>query len=336
MQSHAQPNTNLQNKSPKSSPSISKYLNRIICGDSLKVLQTMPAESVDCVITSPPYYNLRDYGRAGQIGLESGFDEYLEKLFAVFDEARRVLKSSGTCWVVIGDTYGGSGTAVKQVADYAVYSAKANGKNKHASKAIHTRGGYAKCLLQIPARFAVGMMRRGWILRNEIIWHKPNVLPSSATDRFTVDFEKIFFFVKSRRYYFNQQFEPLENAERLKRRFINPENEQKYKNVAFSAIRRKGIEERRRRMLARGARNKRCVWRIGTSSFAGEHYATFPEKLIETPIRAGCQKGGIVLDPFIGSGTTAVVARKLNRNFIGIDLNPAYVKLARKRIKDQT
>lgn len=316
--------------SPKISPAITKYLNRVLCGDSLKVLRTLPDESVDCIITSPPYYNLRDYGRAGQIGLESGFDEYLEKLFAVFDEARRVLKNSGTCWVVIGDSFGGSGTAVKQVADYA----KARRKHRHAPKTTHARGRYAKCLLQIPSRFAVGMIEKGWILRSEIIWHKPNVLPSSAIDRFTVDFEKIFFFAKNSLYYFKQQFEPLADAERLKRRFFNPESVQKYKYASFSAINQDKIEESRQRILKRGMRNKRCVWTIGTSRFLGEHYATFPERLIETPILAGCPKDGIVLDPFMGSGTTAIVAKKLGRNFIGIDLNPKYMSIAKNRLKN--
>lgn len=328
MQSRTQPQTN----SLKTSPATAKYLNRIICGASLRVLKTLPSESVDCIITSPPYYRLRDYGRAGQIGLENEFDEYLEKLFAVFDEARRVLKNSGNCWVVIGDSFGGSGTAVKPVAGYA----KAHSKHQHALPTIHARGRYAKCLLQIPSRFAVGMIEKNWILRSEIIWHKPNVLPSSAQDRFTVDYEKIFFFVKNSRYYFKQQFEPLADAERLKRRFFNPANEQKYKHAPFSAINRNRIEESWQRILKRGMRNKRCVWTIGTTRFLGEHYATFPERLIETPILAGCPQGGIVLDPFMGSGTTAVVARNLGRNFIGIELNSNYVKLARNRLKNQS
>lgn len=192
---------------------------------------------------------------------------------------------------------------------------------------------YRKSLLQIPSRFSVAMIERGWILRNEIVWHKPNIQPSSAIDRFTVDFEKIYSFAKSRKYFFNQQLEPLKNEERLKRRFINPGNLQKYRNATFSSINQNSIESRRQRMLTRLMRNKRCIWRIGTSNFSGQHFAMFSERLIETPVKAGCPDEGIVLDPFIGSGTTAVVAKRLNRNFIGIEINPQYAALARNRAR---
>lgn len=309
---------------------IKQNLNKIICGGALMTLKKFPDESIDCIVTSPPYWSLRDYGVKNQIGLEKDFNEYLSRLIAVFDEIKRILKPAGTCWVVLGDTYGGSGTGgnLQNRKKEAILKKKKAGLQKFSGVS-----NYRKSLLQLPSRFSVTMIKRGWILRNEIIWHKPNVQPSSAIDRFTVDFEKIYFFVKSRKYYFSRQFEPLENKERLKRRFINPGNKQKYRHISFSSINQSNIEKRRKRMLDRGARNKRCVWKIGTSSFSGQHFATFPEKLIETPVKAGCPEGGIVLDPFIGSGTTAVVAKKLERKFIGIELNPEYVALARNRAR---
>lgn len=302
--------------------------NRIFCGDALEVLRKLPADSIDCVITSPPYYALRDYEVKGQIGLEREFSEYVEKLLIIFDEVKRVLKASGTCWVVIGDTYGGSATSGEIINRYK------NPRNKfnHSPGLTHRRGRYAKCLLQIPARFAIKMIERDWILRNEIIWHKPNCLPQSARDRFTMDFEKIFFFTKNRRYFFKQQFEQLRNPNRLKRRYINPDNPHKWWNTDKKLPVNSAAMERSRSKVLKTGRNMRSVWRIGTAFFKGDHFAVFPEKLIEAPIKAGCPENGIVLDPFIGSGTTAVVAQKLNRRFIGIELNPKYVRIAEQRV----
>ncbi|MGI8467026.1 MAG: DNA-methyltransferase [Pyrinomonadaceae bacterium] len=200
---------------------IEYFTNKIICGDSLKALKTISDESVDCVITSPPYWALRDYGVFGQIGLEPSIEEYLAKLIAVFDEIKRVLKPAGTCWVNFGDTFANK--------------TKGGHRNKPQNNmfdSLTKRATFpklktelnipSKSLCLIPVRFAVRMIERGWILRNEIIWHKPNAMPQSMKDRFTVDFEKIFFFVKGRKYYFRQQFEPLKNPARLNRRLLNP------------------------------------------------------------------------------------------------------------------
>ncbi len=177
-------------------------INKIIKGEALQVLKTFPDESIDMVMTSPPYWTLRDYGVDRQLGLESTFQEYINKLCNIFDEVKRVLKKEGTVWVNIGDTYFGSngnnhnGTGTGTVKQ----KAGVNRVNKIKYKNIII----SKCLIQIPSRFAIEMTNRGWILRNEIIWYKPNAMPSSAKDRFTVDFEKIFFFVKNKRYYFEQ------------------------------------------------------------------------------------------------------------------------------------
>jgi site-specific DNA-methyltransferase (cytosine-N4-specific) len=271
--------------------------NQIVQGHARDVLQELPSQSVDMVITSPPYWALRDYGVAGQIGHEPTVEGYILALTEVFDQAKRVLKDHGTCWVNLGDTYGtGSGAGVRAGKQATNRGTQSNvGWQRHGKAGV---AGFEKCLLQIPSRFALDMAARGWRLRNEIIWHKPNVMPSSAADRFTVDFEKLFFFVKQPQYYFRQQFERLAPG------------------TAFKG------------------RNRRSVWSIPTRPFLEAHFAVFPEALIETPILAGCPEGGVVLDPFIGSGTTALVALRLRRRFVGIELNPAYVDLARQRIVD--
>jgi DNA modification methylase len=308
-------------------------LDHILRGDSLKVLQRLPAESVDCIVTSPPYWALRDYGVKGQLGLEPTFHEYLDKLCAVFDEVRRVLKPQGTCWVNMGDTYsspmkGGGGAG--EVGD----GIFARLKQRAGFGSVKLKTGLpSKTLCQIPARFAIAMTDRGWLLRNEIVWWKPNCMPQSARDRFTVNFEKIFFFVKSRKYYFEQQYEPIKDKKRLARRFFNPHAKRKrvHGDSRIAAFNPKTMEASRRRILKFGSR-KRSVWRVAVRPYPGAHFAVYPPEIVETPIKAGCPKGGIVLDPFIGSGTTALVARKLGRHFIGIELNPQYIRLARQRL----
>lgn len=234
-------------------------LNRILCGDALKVLQRLPTESIDCVVISLPYWSLRDYGVKRQLGLEASPEEYIERLCTVFDEVNRVLKPTGTCWVNLGDAY-------------ATRSSKTAKGLKHSQPILSPSSNLAlnfrrppaplpgKCLVQLPARFALGMIGRGWILRNEIIWYKPNCLPQSARDRFTVDYERLFFFVKQRRYYFQQQFEPLQRKDRLFRRLINPGSRRKrvYGDKYISAINPRSAEASRLRILRYG-RNKRCV-----------------------------------------------------------------------------
>jgi DNA modification methylase len=308
-----------------------QYVNRILCGDALTILKKLPSESVNCVVTSPPYWSLRDYGVAGQIGLEDSFEQYLTALLSVFGEIRRVLQPEGTCWVNLGDTY--STRSSRQGTPQPALSQNSN-KALHFLKPPAPAFVPPKCLLQLPSRFALEMTSRGWTLRNEIIWHKPNCMPSSARDRFTVDFEKLFFFVKSRRYHFMQQFEPLREVKRLMRPLVKESGYRKrqYGDLRIAAINPATAEASRRRMLANG-RNKRCVWQVATRPFRGDHFAVFPPDLIETPILAACPEGGIVLDPFSGAGTTALVARRLNRRFIGIELNPKYVRMSMKRLR---
>lgn len=311
-------------------PSISRYINRIVCGDALPVLTKIPSESINCIVTSPPYWSLRDYGVKEQIGLEDSFDQYLVRLLAVFAEARRVLKPEGTCWVNLGDTY--STRSSRRGTQQPVLSQRSN-KARIFLRPPAPSLLPPKCLLQLPSRFALGMTSQGWTLRNEIIWHKPNCMPSSARDRFTVDFERLFFFAKARHYYFQQQFEPLREAGRLLRPLTKESAHRKrqYGDPRIAAINPKTEEASRQRMLERG-RNKRCVWSVAPRPFRGGHFAVYPPELIETPILAGCPKGGIVLDPFSGAGTTALVAKRLNRRFIGIELNPQYVRMSDERL----
>lgn len=295
-------------------------LNNIYQGDSLKILKSFPDNSIDMVMTSPPYWALRDYGVNGQLGIEKKFEDYINKLCNIFDEIKRVLKKSGTCWVNIGDTYMNNSS----------YSRKGRqGMGNDKIGMIYKNGLKQKNLCQIPSRFAIEMVNRGWILRNEIIWHKPNCMPSSAKDRFTVDFEKIFFFVKNKKYYFEQQKEPIaESSMNDKRRGRIPS-----KNAKWNGFQEQTIGKIKSfAYIEESGRNMRSVWRISTRGFKEAHFAVYPEKLVEIPILAGCPRGGAVLDPFMGAGTTAIAAKKLGRNYIGIELNPDYVKMSEKRI----
>lgn len=306
-------------------------INKIYCGNALEVLKTFPDESVDCIVTSPPYWALRDYGVDGQLGLEPDFNDYIRRLCDIFDECKRVLKKEGTCWVNIGDTYYTKSGSAFENDNITNKSKEEIEKTTGINKANEIRGKgllKEKNLCLIPFRFTLEMQNRGWIVRNVIIWHKPNCMPSSVKDRFTVDFEYVFFFVKNKKYYFNQIFEDFKEAtkERVKYNFNKTKSDLcKETSIKFTGQNIfKGILN---------GRNKRCVWTITTKPFKEAHFAVYPEDLIEPMIKAGCPENGIVLDPFIGSGTTAVVALKQNKRFIGIELNPEYVKMAENRIK---
>lgn len=313
-------------------------LNKIHIGNALEILKTFPDASINMCITSPPYWGLRDYktdpvkwqdGWLGELGAEPDFNAYINHLCDIFDEIKRVLKDDGTCWVNIGDTYGGCSLNSS-------YGVKAKGETsflksvEHLQKVAHTRGKYSKSLLLIPFRFAIEMSNRGWTVRNVIIWQKPNATPSSAKDRFTVDFEYLFFFSKNKKYYFERQLEPIKQStyDRCKSGCgIN-------KGANYQGLNKTNFERLQKRMLSGeiSGRNTRTVWSIATHAYHGAHFAVFPPTLLEIPIKAGCPEDGIVLDPFIGSGTTAIVANRLNRKWIGIELNPEYTKLAETRI----
>lgn len=347
-------------------------VNKIYLGNTLDVLKTFPDESINCCVTSPPYWALRDYGTdgviwdgepdceheweeidvlrkatpgdkpspnskvaihrtnnenrpgkptnfcnkcgawKGQLGLEPDFNLYIKHLCDIFDEVKRVLRKDGTCWVNLGDTYRGNNSRGSN-------GGRAGFGNEREGVFVRFE---SKNLCNIPARFSIEMQNRGWIMRNKIIWHKPNCMPSSVTDRFTVDFEEIFFFTKNKKYWFEQQFEDLQIPNRPQGDYVGGK---KYQGITCGD---KSIYKKNE-----NGRNKRTVWKIPTQPFPEAHFAVFPEKLVETPIKAGCPKDGIVLDPFMGSGTVALKALKENRNFIGIEINPDYIDMAYNRIR---
>ena len=286
--------------------------------DTYQTLLAMPDESVDMVVTSPPYWKARNYGFDGQIGMEDTVEEYIKRLLVIFDEVYRILKPTGTIWVNLADAYNTDRLVIDDPKSRnEVYGTEAG------KKRIKSIG--RKSLLNIANRFAIAMTERGWIERNEIIWRKPNAMPVSVKDRFTIDFEKIFFFTKEEKYYFEQQFEELAVPNPSKSRF-GGNKACGYGNKIYSG---------REYLRASKGRNKRTVWSISTKPFKGAHYAVFPPEIPEICINAGSPVGGIVMDIFMGSGTTALVAEKLRRRWIGIDLGKDYCEITKKRILEQ-
>lgn len=369
-------------------------LDYIYHGDALEVLKTLPSESIDMCITSPPYWTLRDYEVSGQLGDEDTYQEYLHNLSLIFNEIKRVLKYEGSCWVNIGDVYSSDNSI----------------------------GIKKQSLVGIPDRFKINMINEGWICRNEIIWHKPNAMPSSAKTRFNNDYEKLFFFTKSNSYYFKTQYEKAKteyaNKQSSKRKsetkYINEEQEKNVRqgmsklrgnkiieirpklpsqdefvnflrkkisvkkiNEVVPSIKRTTVEHWFRRdskgfsyptiddwnkikflldddslefkeideqltyviyetddinkNIHKG-RIKRAVWSINTKPFKGCHFAVYPTELIEVPMDSCCPDGGIVLDPFMGSGTTGVVAKNQSKYYVGIEINKEYIEIANERI----
>lgn len=310
--------------------------NRIICSDALETLKNFPDESINCSITSPPYYGLRDYHKKEQIGREKTVEEYLDRLINVFREVRRVLKKDGTCFIVIGDSY--AGTSSKKEQRDPKYPKGRNGQNPSITQKV--LGYKSKDLMGIPWRLAFALREDGWYLRSDIIWHKENAMPEACKDRPTRSYEHIFLLSKSPRYYYDYDSlaEPMKEVS--KKRYVRGRSkENKYLNENSGAKIQK-INEARGYGQYKGDnipqfRNKRDIWTINTTSFRGNHYAAFPPKLAEICTIAGCPKGGIILDPFIGSGTVGLIALLHNRKYIGIELNEEYVDLARKRIETE-
>ena len=315
---------------------ITENLNSIICGDALEELKKFPDESINSCITSPPYYGLRDYHKENQIGRETTVEEYLDRLVQVFREVRRVLKKDGTCFVVIADSYAGSGAKGN-------YADPKNPKGRKGQKqAINqkVRGYKSKDLMGIPWRLALLLREDSWYLRSDIIWYKENAMPETCRDRPTRSYEHIFLLTKSPKYYydFDAMKEPVKEVS--KRRYVRGRSEDnKYLNED-AGISIQNINKARKYGEYKGDnipqfRNKRDIWTINTTSFRGNHYAAFPPKLAEICMIAGCPKGGIVLDPFVGSGTVGMVALMKGRKYVGIELNEDYCKLARQRIKEE-
>lgn len=307
-------------------------MSKILFGDALEQLKTLTDESVNMCVTSPPYYGLRDYGESRQIGIEQTPDEYIERLANIFDEVKRILKKDGTLWLNIGDSYAGSGKGPMTISQ--------NGKNKdvfNMENRIYEvpkkwNGIKPKDLIGIPWMLAFALRARGWYLRSDIIWHKLNCLPESVKDRPTKTYEHIFLLSKSPKYYYDykaiQESLKQVSIERYKR---GRSDHSKYTGQQLQQnINRQHTDFSE---FDQQYRRKRDVWEVSTNSYRmDEHFAMFPEKLIEPCILAGSTVGGVVLDPFFGSGTTGAVAKRYGREFIGIDINAKYLEKAKMRI----
>lgn len=330
-------------------------MNKIIFADALKGLALLESSSVDTCITSPPYYGLRDYGNDGQIGLENTPDEYIGRLVSIFREVRRVLKPDGTLWVVIADSYAGSGKGAwnnknKQKETYVLDPGSAPTKMPKFFEGVK-----AKDLIGILWMLAFALRADGWYLRQDIIWQKPNAMPESVRDRCTKSHEYIFLLSKSPRYYFDGKAiaEPI--AKSTKKRLSQNIEEQKGSSRAYSktngpmkacAPRYGGNKYTATpsvfyRTKSNGLythcipkRNKRSVWVVSTKPFKGAHFATYPDTLILPCVLAGSRDGGTVLDPFCGTGTTIQVAAQCGRNGIGIEINTGYETLIKARVKE--
>lgn len=325
-------------------------MSMLIIGDCLNILPTLESGTVNCCVTSPPYFGLRDYGMEGQIGLEKKPDEYVAKLVHVFREVRRVLRDDGTLWLNLGDSYCAGATGSNCQAASTLGGGKANqveaSKRPDKSK---IPGLKQKDLIGIPWMVAFALRADGWYLRSDIIWAKPNAMPESVRDRPTRSHEYIFLLSKSAKYYYDADAiaeRGVSYDPRMIDNFVPKSVNGKHVDDKQNSTNRRdkqrghsrthaGFNDRWDRMekseQCAGMRNKRDVWTVSPAQFSGAHFATFPPSLIEPCILAGCPAGGSVLDPFFGSGTTGEVAQKYGRQYVGIELNPGYAPLAKER-----
>ena len=322
-------------------------LNRILQGNVLDRLKDLPDRSIQCVVTSPPYWGLRDYGSDGQLGLESTPEEYLKNMVKVFREVKRVLRNDGTLWLNLGDCYG-----KQQGKGFNTH--KREGGTNRVQEMQKTSGDIKvktnlppKNLVGIPWRVALALQDDGWYLRQDIIWHKPNPMPESVTDRCTKAHEYIFLLSKSAKYFYDADA-IKEKASWIEDRPSGMErnaesyrgkvkyNDNNYGGGGTSFKGHSGNYKANGELInPDGMRNKRSVWSINTKPYAEAHFAVFPPKIPELCIKAGTSEGDTVLDPFFGSGTTGWVAQRLGRKWIGIELNPEYIKIAEKRFIQQ-
>lgn len=348
-------------------------LNKIYNEPCLETLSKMDNESIDCVITSPPYWQLRDYGYEGQWGLEPTFQEYLEHLWSMMDEIYRVLKKSGTVWVNLGDTYGSKSGGMKD--------GNMSKKNNWTQTVVQTKV-IDKCLLLIPHRFAIGCIDRGWIVRNDVIWAKRNGMPESVTDRFSKKHEYFFFMVKSEKYFFDldaiRDKHKQVSIERMQRgisednKWVNGADGQTPHNLSqprpnvttkipkeqaemFGSPRARqhrnidgnmtenGLTRTTAGLSLKSAEEKQNengknpgsvsdFWDIPTKPSSNKHYASYNDSLLVKPVLAGCPKGGVIYDPFMGTGSTAEVAIRADRKFIGSEMSKPYCELSDERM----
>jgi len=306
--------------------------HRIILGDCIAGMKTLPEGCIHTCITSPPYFGLRDYGGGDEeIGQEDTVDGYVQKMVEVFREVRRILRDDGTLWLNLGDSYMSAKNCApppQTVGGQRGMPSDFIPANRKDQKGLKT-----KDLIGIPWRVAFALQADGWYLRQDIIWNKPNPMPESVEDRCTKAHEYIFLLSKKSHYYYDHEAikEPLapSSVSRLQQNI----------DEQVGSARANGGEKTNGNMkavgdLSSGLKNKRSVWTVNSKGYKGAHFAVYPENLIEPCVLAGCPKDGTVFDPFTGSGTTAVVALKNGRNYIGTELNPEYVKIAEDRIKE--
>jgi DNA modification methylase len=351
----------------------------ILIGDVREQLRTLADNSIHCCVTSPPYWNLRDYGVEGQIGLEATPAEFIAVMVDVFEEVRRVLRPDGTCWINMGDSYATSATSPHQSR---AHLSGGDDLNPVFRPGVPV-GLKPKDLCMMPHRLAIALQDAGWWVRQDIVWSKPNPMPESVRDRCSKSHEYIFLLTKSAKYYFDAEAikeTAVGFADHPRNSFATKDYEVPGQKPQKRLSRNNGVgfghgydENPKERVTVlkgnvksfrgggaytagasfdndadaerethgnapneTGTRNKRSVWTMATHSFAEAHFATFPPKLPEICIKAGCPEGGIVLDPFFGAGTTGLVADRLQRDCIGIELNPAYAEIARKRIQGES
>jgi DNA modification methylase len=317
----------------------------ILTGDCRDILPTLEAGSVQTCITSPPYWGLRDYGIDGQLGLESTPEEYIANMVAVFREVWRVLRDDGTLWLNMGDSYAGSygggppsesstlsgnghfggGPKIKSLKNWRAGNLLKNGGNSNRDGVGRVPGLKPKDLCMMPARLAMALQADGWYLRSEIVWHKPNPMPESVTDRPTKAHEMIYLLAKQERYFYDAEAirEPVTGNAHPRGNGMSP----KRMDVDFRVRSNSRFDAKELVDI----RNKRTVWTIATQPFAEAHFATFPEEIPKLCILAGSKPGDTVLDPFAGSGTVGQVALELGRRAVLIELNPAYIELAEER-----
>jgi DNA modification methylase len=313
----------------------------LLCGDCLALLRKIPSNSVNCCVTSPPYFGLRDYGMDGQIGLEQTPDEYISKLVEVFREVKRVLRDDGTLWLNLGDSYAGSGRGLMGDGTPSDRGNAKQGTNRGTTVGVFTKpdttGLKQKDLIGIPWRVAFALQADGWYLRQDIIWHKPNPMPESVKDRCTKAHEYIFLLSKSPKYYFDSEAikEPYSDSYLKDKRHGNAKTKhENWKDYSSQGTNVQTPTQLHDNMFSKDlgtGKNKRSVWTVTTKPFKGAHFATFPPDLIEPCVLAGCPENGVVIDPFNGAGTVGVVSFKNNRNYVGVELNPEYCRITVER-----
>lgn len=306
---------------------------KLMIGDCVEQMSTLPDESVNCCVTSPPYFGLRDYGHDGQIGLEPTPDQFVAKLVDVFRQVHRVLRDDGTLWLNLGDSYASFRDAkcTPNTVGGGQKSMPTQGAANRSASTFQNTPIKHKDMIGIPWRVAFALQQDGWYLRQDIIWHKPNPMPESVKDRCTKAHEYIFLLTKSPRYYFDH--EAIKEKSKHAGTVVKASDPKTAKNASKGKYGATSLAFSQHDTLVKEKRNRRSVWTVTTKPYKGAHFATFPPDLIEPCILAGCPKGGTVLDPFGGSGTTAGVAIRHDRSAILCELNEEYAALTQERVQ---